>query len=131
MSRRRRDGETGVRSYCYPLLFDNYIGRKRDVDGGFLAGFRWRLVSRERGWSAAGSEEILTVTFRNSSRRGAGGSERREMGRLAEASWRMCLELVENTVCSGDGADRSDQSGSDLIQLESLILAQNERWRQA
>ena len=25
----------------------------------------------------------------------------------------------------------SDQSGSNLIQLESLILAQNERWRQA
>jgi hypothetical protein len=83
-----------------PSLFDNYIGRKRDVDGGFLAGSRCRLVSRERDLATMGPEEILTVTFRNSSRRGAGLVERRETGRRADVSWRMCLELVKNEVRS-------------------------------
>jgi hypothetical protein len=47
----------------------------------------------------------------------------------------MCLELVKNAAgpkaLGFFGSAGSDQSGFDLIQLESLILAQNERWRQA
>ena len=43
----------------------------------------------------------------------------------------MCLELVKNTVpLNLRGAEVTSQD-KDLIQLESLILAQNERWRQA
>jgi hypothetical protein len=48
-----------VGEVCSSLLFDNYIGRKRDVGGGVLAGLcclGW--FSRERGaaWTM-GSEE--------------------------------------------------------------------------
>ena len=47
------------------MLFDNCIGRKRDVGGGFLAGTcRWSGLRRELGFGAAmGTEEMLTVTF--------------------------------------------------------------------
>ena len=47
------------------MLFDNCIGRKRDVGGGFLAGTpRWPGLRRELGFGAAmGTEEMLTVTF--------------------------------------------------------------------
>ena len=81
-------------------LFDNFIGRKRDVGGGFLAGTcRWSGLRRElRFGSAMGTEEMLTVTFQNSSRsdywirmnvvRRSGGFR----------SGRMCLELVKNTA---------------------------------
>ena len=44
---------------------------------------------------------------------------------------RMCLELVKNDW-GLRGFWLSDQSGQKIsIELESLILAQNERWRQA
>jgi len=81
-------------------LFDNFIGRKRDVGGGFLAGTCcWSGLWRELGFGLAmGTEEMLTVTFQNSSRldyrirmnvvRRSGGFR----------SGRMCLELVKNTV---------------------------------
>ena len=84
------------------MRFDNCIGRKRDVGGGFLAGTcRWSGLRRELGFGAAmGTEEMLTVTFQNSSRldylirmnvvRRSGGFR----------SWRMCLELVENATRS-------------------------------
>ena len=81
-------------------LFDNCIGRKRDVGGGFLAGTcRWSGPWRELGiGSAAGTEEILTVTFQNSSRLDYWirmNVVRRSRG---FRSGRMCLELVKNTV---------------------------------
>jgi hypothetical protein len=52
------------------VLFDNYIGRKRDVGGGFLAGTCcWSGLWRELGFGLmTGTEEMLTVTFQNSSR---------------------------------------------------------------
>ncbi|WP_297299975.1 hypothetical protein [uncultured Methylovirgula sp.] len=44
----------------------------------------------------------------------------------------MCLELVKcDASMPIDATPESDQPASILIQLESLILAQNERWRQA
>jgi hypothetical protein len=45
----------------------------------------------------------------------------------------MCLELVKCDASMPIDAyvRESDQPASILIQLESLILAQNERWRQA
>ena len=54
-----------------PLLFDNCIGRKRDVGGGVLAGlccvgwFSARAGVWRRRW---GPKRQLTVTFQNSSR---------------------------------------------------------------
>jgi hypothetical protein len=50
---------------------------------------------------------------------------------LAESPRRVRLELVKEAGLREGGSRLSDQSGLDLIQLESLILAQNERWRQA
>jgi hypothetical protein len=41
----------------------------------------------------------------------------------------MCLELVKNTMSVTDIEVTSRDK--DLNELESLILAQNERWRQA
>ncbi len=44
----------------------------------------------------------------------------------------MCLELVKSAASMQSmQMQESDQPASILIQLESLILAQNERWRQA
>ena len=47
------------------MLFDNCIGRKRDVGGGFLAGTcRWSGLRRELEFGVTmGTEEMLTVTF--------------------------------------------------------------------
>ena len=62
-------------------LFDNYIGRKRNVDGGVLA-VRLRLGIALR----CGERTVPTVTFPNSSRSVSGF----RVGR-----GRMCLGLVE------------------------------------
>jgi hypothetical protein len=82
------------------MLFDNCIGRKRDVGGGFLAGTpRWSGLWRELEFGAAmGSEEMLTVTFQKFIALGLFDShERREtVGR--SRSGRMCLELVKNAT---------------------------------
>jgi hypothetical protein len=82
------------------MLFDNCIGRKRDVGGGFLAGTCcWSGLRRELGFgSAMGTEEMLTVTFQNSSRLDyliRMNVVRRSGGFRFE---RMCLELVKNTA---------------------------------
>jgi hypothetical protein len=42
----------------------------------------------------------------------------------------MCLELVKDTAESRGFAEVTSRE-QDLNELESLILAQNERWRQA
>ena len=44
-----------------------------------------------------GTEEMLTVTFQNSSRLSKSGSERRETVWDCDLLKRMCLELVKNT----------------------------------
>ena len=95
-------------------LFDNYIGRKRDVGGGFLAGTcRWSGLWRELGFGLAmGTEEILTVTFQNSSRSGflvSGNVVRRALWLGFE---RMCLELVKNTVLSRGRIEVTSQDRS-------------------
>jgi hypothetical protein len=54
-------------------LFDNFIGRKRDVDGGVLAGSFVGESWRE------GRKRQLTVTFQTTIPVGFGLSERREM----------------------------------------------------
>ena len=78
-----------------------------------------------------GTEEMLTVTFQNSSR--LGYLIRMNVVRRSSGfrSGRMCLELVKNDR-GLRGFWLGDQSGQKIsIELESLILAQNERWRQA
>ena len=72
----RGDGLGGARrgskgeAKAFLLLFDNYIGRKRDVGGGVLAGLCCMgLVWRELDWRMRwGPKRLLTVTFQNSSR---------------------------------------------------------------
>ena len=104
----------GPSRLSFRLLFDNYIGRKRDVGGGFLAGTcRWSGLWRELGFGLAmGTEEILTVTFQNSSRSGflvSGNVVRRALGLGFE---RMCLELVKNTVLSRGRIEVTSQDRS-------------------
>ena len=80
------------------LLFDNWIGRKRDVGGGVLAGLcrlEWSGVN-EAGSVDRVLKRLLTVTFRNSSRLGSSGLERRETDGFVVCLERMCLELVKN-----------------------------------
>ena len=71
-----------------PLLFDNWIGRKRDVGGGVLAGLGCRVgfipCERGAGLGDGSPKRPLTVTFRNSSRLGGSGSERREADWLCD-----------------------------------------------
>ena len=96
------------------MLFDNCIGRKRDVGGGFLAGTCcWSGLWRELGFGLAmGTEEMLTVTFQNSSRLGyliRMNVVRRSSGSRSE---RMCLELVKNTVLSRGRIEVTSQDRS-------------------
>ena len=63
-------------------------------------------------WIGAGDgvlERLLTVTFRNSSRLGSSGLERRETDGFVVCLERMCLELVKNdwgsASFSGENAD--------------------------
>ena len=99
------------------------------MDGGVLAvfGVSWR---RKRQ---------LTVTFQTTIPFGVGFLERREMVGGPGALKGVCLELVKRSfwiVRKGvwrfddRSAIRSRRSFG-FFQLESLILAQNERWRQA
>ena len=69
MARRLAWGPEGFGSRT---LFDNFIGRKRDVDGGVLAGF---FVSR--GMGSPGRDK-LTVTFQTDILLRVGWFERRE-----------------------------------------------------
>jgi len=62
------------------MLFDNYIGRKRDVVGGILAGLLTVgfVAAKAVAGLALGPKRYLTVTFQNSSRLTKSGLERRE-----------------------------------------------------
>jgi hypothetical protein len=76
----------GPGGYGLRTLFDNFIGRKRDVDGGVLAGSQRKL--------GAGRDK-LTVTFQTTVPVGPGFFERREtVGRLRGLP-ELCLELVK------------------------------------
>ena len=93
-----------------------------------MFGFVWRELD---GRGRQGPKRLLTVTFQNSSRFCDSGLERRETDWVCGLRGRMCLELVKNDW-GLRGFWLSDQSGQKIsIELESLILAQNERWRQA
>jgi hypothetical protein len=81
------------------LLFDNRIGRKRNVDGGVLADRP--LKGRSKRHSDGHVKEFIAPLA------SAGGG---------------CARNSSRVVTSREKV---------LIQLESLILAQNERWRQA
>src|SRR5208282_3407286 len=91
---------------------------------GFVVWFGLARAGWGRRWSP---KRLLTVTFQNSSRFCDSGSERRETDGLVVCGKRMCLELVKNDW-GLRGLWLSDQSGQKIsIELESLILAQNER----
>ena len=88
---------SGVR-FGRPTLFDNRIGRKRNVDGGVLCGLLWRA----RAFGHGGE-----TLYRRS---------RSQIHRVLLAFGplgRMCLGLVETVRPLGLGGD-CDQSGSDL-----------------
>ena len=55
----------GPEGYGPRRLFDNFIGRKRDVDGGVLAG-----LSCRKAWKSG--RDKLTVTFQTNSSFGVG-----------------------------------------------------------
>ena len=108
-----------------PELFDNCIGRKRDVGGVVLASaFGRELKGREKESTTVTFQGIALLAFRlfrTVGRRAFGlGREADAYGTRQESrrSWRGSPEPVTSR----------DEI---LVQLESLILAQNERWRQA
>ena len=84
-----------------------------------------------RGW--AGSEEMLTVTFQNSSRLDWSGKHGTDFSFLISVpAWADVFGTRQEYGLTREGFTASDQSGDkSQLQLESLILAQNERWRQA
>ena len=88
----------------------------------------WR---REPLAGALRSEEMYDghVSSQHRLRARPGNVGRRAFSRRAFE--RVRLELVERAELCQEDPLSSDQSGLDLIELESLILAQNERWRQA
>ena len=61
-----------------------------------------------------GSEEMLTVTFQDSSRLVASGLERRETDWLCDAAGRMCLELVKNAGAQQGALEVSSRDRSQL-----------------
>jgi hypothetical protein len=116
------------------LLFDNCIGRKRDVGGGVLAGLRSlsRILGRElkepiwRFESEETTDGHVSKIHRASRER---APDRREAGRphiSVEAD--VFGTRQEYNVREDIEVTSRDQIS---VELESLILAQNERWRQA
>ena len=89
-----------------PLLFDNFIGRKRDVGGVVLASGAFVglvLLARVGFAGLAGVLERRDTdghVSRNSSRLVYGALERREAVWGGLSIRRMCLELVKNTADS-------------------------------
>ena len=71
------------------MLFDNCIGRKRDVGGVVLAPVR---CLRAMGWE----KTTTTVTFETFGFERRVGFERREMVEIMNALEQMCLELVKS-----------------------------------
>ena len=110
-----RVGVIGV-AWFAPSLFDNRIGRKRNVDGGVLAVC------------------LRADTCRKARREDFSDGHVSRFIALWPFGWSGCV--WDSSSTSGPaGLDMNcDQSGSkfsSFLQLESLILAQNERWRQA
>ena len=64
-------GLRGTWGFGLRRLFDNFIGRKRDVDGGVLAG-----LSCRKAWELG--RDKLTVTFQTTISLRSGRVERRE-----------------------------------------------------
>ena len=83
------------------------------MDGGVLAG---RILTGSDSQKGAVMEETSAVLRFKVHR-----TERLRFGRKLKACRSEWMDLVK----------RCDQPRSVLIQLESLILAQSERWRQA
>jgi hypothetical protein len=105
--RGRKALKPGAQTTVYPVvLFDKCIGRKRNAGGGVLARFAilgWGAYTRLRRYC------VYQVT--------------RSLSRKANAN--VCLGLVNRHVDVVISRDKFS------VQPESLILAQNERWRQA
>ena len=83
------------------------------MDGGVLAG-RSRVEKQ--------------FFIRDGFGRDIGGSRLRY---IADRSLDQWVDLVNVTAQPASSLRKRDQAGINLIQLESLILAQSERWRQA
>jgi hypothetical protein len=98
----------------------------RDFDrrAGFLS------VSLRSQFGGFGPKRQLTVTFQKFIvlQKEARSTVVRRTGRDLLLG-RMCLELVKNAMSLKDVEVTSRDQIS--VELESLILAQNERWRQA
>ncbi len=103
------------------LLFDNHIGRKRNVDGGVLAGLSDSL-SRRDIWRSRFQVQIVSFVF---SRDRNGFGTRQEKPDAGKAFWLIGICRVS------DECFVTSRHQNLSLQLESLILAQNERWRQA
>jgi hypothetical protein len=105
---RGRKAKTGRPNDGLPVgFFDKCIGRKRNAGGGVLAGppiFGWVGHTRLRRYCVY----QVTRSFR---------AARREAD--------VCLGLVNDNVDVVISRDKFS------VKPESLILAQNERWRQA
>jgi hypothetical protein len=106
--------ECGTQPHAH-WLFDIVIRRKGNADGGVLA----CQPSQER----AGNETLTVLRFR------------KPIGVLRARSFskelrRSCLLGTRQNAATPWTIPSRDSSESDS-QLESLILAQNERWRQA
>jgi hypothetical protein len=145
MARRRcfwRDGASAkpltVYAVNHPAMTYGHVG---------CAGFGGSGIYRRRNRKVPGclkseSEERETWTaesLRAASPNGKLGRKRlghlREVGRVMEETWRSTFTAyiapVEQSVGVVDLVKTCDLPESILLQLESLILAQSERWRQA
>ncbi len=102
------------------------------MGGGFLAGaFGVYWFGASWAGRVGGSEEMLTVTFQNSSRSGRRApGERRETGFGGWVRADVFGTRQEYGLAFRSGTEVTSQDKIS-IELESLILAQNERWRQA
>jgi hypothetical protein len=128
----RREGVVGFRGFG----LDRYLtitseGRETWAAGSLRGFVGWVGLARAGLAQAMESEETTdghVSKFIALLRQRVGTSRD---GRVRGLRERMCLELVKNDWGSR-GLWLSDQSGQKIsIELESLILAQNERWRQA
>jgi hypothetical protein len=84
-----------------------------------------------RVWAAMGSEEMLTVTFQKFIALGSLDShERRETVERVQVGADV-FGTRRECDAAGSGCVEVTSRDKISIELESLILAQNERWRQA
>ena len=96
----------GLRDFGLGTLFDNFIGRKRDVGGGVLAGLCCLGRFRESGASFRrwGPRDLRRSRFKiHRVWARAGWNVERRTGFVMRAE-RMCLELVKNAGISERGS---------------------------